>query len=159
MAIQIQIRRDSAADWTSENPILADGEMGLESDTNKIKFGDGSTAWSSLSYFGVAAQYQEALERESNTVLFDNDYIIGNASARTGNILFDFTGAKLGATTWMTHNDSSAFTFPSEGIKYDFEDSEIQAGEDMLYAFTLTDKSIGSEIVQIRLSIKQSLLP
>jgi len=52
--IQIQLRRDVAADWTSANPVLADGEMGLETDTNKFKIGDGTTAWSSLPYGGIA---------------------------------------------------------------------------------------------------------
>jgi hypothetical protein len=51
----IQVRRDTAANWTSANPTLSAGEIGWESDTRKIKFGDGSTAWNSLSYetFGV----------------------------------------------------------------------------------------------------------
>jgi len=49
---QIQIRRGTAAQWTSANPTLAAGEWGYESDTNKAKLGNGSTAWSSLSYFG-----------------------------------------------------------------------------------------------------------
>ena len=52
MAIQIQIRRDLAATWTSDNPTLAQGEMGYETDTGKLKFGDGLTAWTGLSYFG-----------------------------------------------------------------------------------------------------------
>lgn len=51
MAIEIQLRRDTAANWTSVNPILASGEPGYETDTKKIKYGDGSTAWVSLSYF------------------------------------------------------------------------------------------------------------
>lgn len=51
---QIQIRRGTAAAWTAANPILAQGEMGYEIDTQKIKVGNGSTAWNSLSYFPVA---------------------------------------------------------------------------------------------------------
>lgn len=47
---QIQIRRGTAAQWTSANPTLAAGEFGYESDTGKAKIGNGSTAWSSLSY-------------------------------------------------------------------------------------------------------------
>lgn len=47
---KIQIRRDSAADWASTDPVLAEGELGYETDTGKGKFGDGTTAWSSLSY-------------------------------------------------------------------------------------------------------------
>ena len=50
MATKIQLRRDTAADWTSNNPTLAAGEFGWESDTNKFKIGDGSTAWTSLAY-------------------------------------------------------------------------------------------------------------
>lgn len=52
MANRIQIRRDISSNWTSANPILAQGEMGLETDTSKFKFGDGTTAWSSLTYNG-----------------------------------------------------------------------------------------------------------
>jgi hypothetical protein len=50
MPTKIQLRRDTAADWTSNNPTLAAGEFGWESDTSKYKIGDGSTAWNSLGY-------------------------------------------------------------------------------------------------------------
>jgi hypothetical protein len=48
----IQLRRDTAANWTSTDPILSAGEAGFETDTSKLKIGDGATAWSSLAYFG-----------------------------------------------------------------------------------------------------------
>lgn len=51
MATTIRLRRDSAADWTSANPTLALGEAGYETDTGKLKIGDGATAWTSLGYF------------------------------------------------------------------------------------------------------------
>jgi len=51
MADQIQLRRDTAANWTSVDPVLAQGEPGLETDTGKIKYGDGVSAWSALPYF------------------------------------------------------------------------------------------------------------
>lgn len=50
MAVQIQLRRGTAAQWTASNPILAAGEMGLETDTTFFKVGDGITNWNSLSY-------------------------------------------------------------------------------------------------------------
>jgi len=53
MADQIQLRRDTAANWTSANPILASGEFGLETDTDQFKVGDGTTAWTSLGYGGI----------------------------------------------------------------------------------------------------------
>lgn len=51
MSIRMQQKRDTAANWTSNNPTLASGEIGFETDTSKIKIGDGSTAWTGLSYF------------------------------------------------------------------------------------------------------------
>lgn len=53
MAVQIQLRRGTASAWTAANPILADGEIGIESDTDLFKIGDGLTAWTSLSYGGI----------------------------------------------------------------------------------------------------------
>lgn len=47
---QIQMRRDTATNWTSTNPTLAAGEFGLETNTGYTKIGDGSTAWTSLPY-------------------------------------------------------------------------------------------------------------
>ena len=54
MAIQIQLRRGDAADWTSTNPILAEGEVGVEIDTLKLKVGNGTDNWNTLPYFGSA---------------------------------------------------------------------------------------------------------
>ena len=51
MASIIQIRRDTASDWTSANPTLAQGELALETDTLKLKAGNGTTAWTSLAYY------------------------------------------------------------------------------------------------------------
>ena len=51
MATRMQQRRGTAAQWTSANPILAGGEIGFETDTGQFKIGNGSSAWSALSYF------------------------------------------------------------------------------------------------------------
>ena len=71
MADQIQIRRDTAANWTSADPTLAQGELGVETDTNKMKVGNGSTAWSSLSYLidtGGYAAYGDATANFTGTL-------------------------------------------------------------------------------------------
>jgi hypothetical protein len=47
----VRIKNDTAANWTSANPVLALGQPGYETDTAKLKFGDGTTAWTGLSYF------------------------------------------------------------------------------------------------------------
>jgi len=49
--VQIQLRHDTAANWTTANPILKDSEPGRETDTGRLKYGDGVTAWNSLPYF------------------------------------------------------------------------------------------------------------
>ena len=51
--IQLQFRRDPSTTWTTNNPVLAAGEMGIEIDTNKFKVGDGAKDWRSLSYGGL----------------------------------------------------------------------------------------------------------
>jgi hypothetical protein len=50
---QVQVRRGTASQWTSANPTLASGEWGFESDTGKVKIGNGSSAWNSLGYTGA----------------------------------------------------------------------------------------------------------
>ena len=54
------IRNGSAAQWTATNPILLEGEMGIETDTRKYKVGNGVSAWTSLPYYieGVLARGQ-----------------------------------------------------------------------------------------------------
>jgi hypothetical protein len=48
--VRLQLRRGIADDWFDANPTLAAGEIGIETDTNTFKFGDGTTAWNSLAY-------------------------------------------------------------------------------------------------------------
>jgi hypothetical protein len=52
MTTRIKLRRDTAINWTTTNPILAAGEPGLESDTGKIKYGDGVSRWNALEHTG-----------------------------------------------------------------------------------------------------------
>lgn len=54
MATKIQLRRDTAANWETSNPVLSQGEQGLALDNNRIKIGDGLKAWNDLPYQGDA---------------------------------------------------------------------------------------------------------
>src|SRR5271165_2574948 len=59
---QIQFKRDTAAAWTSNNPILTQGEIGYETDTGKFKLGiDGGTTWTSLPYGGLSGPQNTAV--------------------------------------------------------------------------------------------------
>lgn len=48
-----QMRRDTAANWAMRNPVLLDGEFGIEKDTRLFKIGDGVLAWNDLDYGGL----------------------------------------------------------------------------------------------------------
>lgn len=62
---KIQVRRDTAANWTAVNPILSNGEIGYESDTGKFKIGNGSATWNNRPYFSSTVVIPTA----SDTVL------------------------------------------------------------------------------------------
>lgn len=50
MAQQIQLRGGTAAEWAAANPVLAEREFVVETDTNQTKIGDGTTNYNSLPY-------------------------------------------------------------------------------------------------------------
>jgi len=56
---KVLLRNDTASNWTTANPTLGKGEFGIESDTGKLKIGDGSTAWNSLDYWCNGRPYME----------------------------------------------------------------------------------------------------
>ena len=51
---RLRLRRDTASAWTAANPVLLLGEVGIETDTRNFKVGNGSSAWSALSYYLTA---------------------------------------------------------------------------------------------------------
>jgi hypothetical protein len=53
MAVQIQFRRGTASEWASVDPVLAVAEMGIETDTDLFKIGDGASRWNVLDYGGL----------------------------------------------------------------------------------------------------------
>lgn len=53
MGVVIQLRGDTEAAWTAANPVLAEREMALETDTDKFKIGDGTNQWDDLPYGGL----------------------------------------------------------------------------------------------------------
>jgi len=90
----IQLRRDTAANWTSTNPTLASGEMGLETDTNLFKIGDGSTTWSALLY--QTAKISTVTKSATATLALTDAGKVVETSVATGNILTIPTNASVG---------------------------------------------------------------
>lgn len=80
---KILFRRDPAASWTSENPVLSAGEVGLETDTGKIKIGNGSSVWTALSYFigNLPGATLDAIGDVTITSVQNGDFLRYNGSA------------------------------------------------------------------------------
>lgn len=117
MAVIIQIRRGTAAQWTTANTILADGEMGYEKDTSKFKFGDGTTAWNALDYTGGGDSHflgkyisLAALEAAHATAA-DGDYAIVDPGVGTDAKIYIWDANE----GWVEGGGTGASTFADLG--------------------------------------------
>jgi len=86
--VQMAQRSDTAANWTSANPILLAGELGHESDTDKLKIGDGTTNWSGLTYLPIDGTWTGdtiavADGGTGQTTYTDGQLLIGNSTGNT----------------------------------------------------------------------------
>lgn len=90
---QIQVRRGTASQWTSTNPTLASGEWGYETDTGKVKIGNGSTAWTSLGYTGSGTV----------TSITAGTGLSGGTITTSGTIAIDSTVATLTGSQTLTN--------------------------------------------------------
>lgn len=123
----IRLRRDTAANWTSNNPTLAAGEPGLESDTKKIKYGDGTTAWNSLSYLDYVAGATGATGATGPTGATGTAGTNGATGATGSTGATGATGAtgSAGSTTLSGLTDAT-ITTPAQGevLRYNFATSK-----------------------------------
>jgi len=109
---RLQLRHDTAANWTSVNPTLLAGEMGVETDTGKFKVGNGTTAWASLVYAsGPAGPTGAAGTNGSNGAT--------GATGATG------VGLTTGGTTGQVLKKNSATNYDSSWV----DQSTIVAGD------------------------------
>jgi hypothetical protein len=71
MPVQVQLRRGTTSDWSTANPTLASGEVGVDTSLTKFKVGNGSTAWNSLGYATITFQGAYA----GGTTYYPNDIV------------------------------------------------------------------------------------
>jgi len=101
MANIIKLRRDTAANWASVNPVLASGEMGLDTTNDKIKIGNGSSTWSALPYAfdtptGVTTKANSAQSAAESTA---SGYVSTHAALATSH---GVAGAIVGTSDTQT---------------------------------------------------------
>ena len=109
MAIQIQLRRGTASQWTAANTLLAQGEIGLETDTSKLKLGDGSTLWNSLSYFSAGSGVTAVTATSPVASSGGLTPVISMPAATTS------VSGYLTSTDWNTFNGKGSGTVTSVG--------------------------------------------
>lgn len=95
----LQVRGDTATNWTNANPILLVREIGLETDTKYFKFGDGTTAWNSLGYPGLPKSRITGIENVDNTSDINKPVSTAQAAAdlSTLNTAKAYTDSELAA--------------------------------------------------------------
>lgn len=116
MTARLQNRRDTAANWTSNNPTLAAGEIGYETDTAKLKIGDGTTAWSSLAY-AVGSIAVSSITPSTSDALGVGSIELGHASdttiARSSAGVVTIEGATVATTTGTQTLTNKTLTAPT----------------------------------------------
>jgi hypothetical protein len=118
MTVKIQVRRGTASAWTSANPTLSAGEIGFETDTLKIKIGDGTTAWTSLGYTtsGAAGYATTATAGGTTTLTVSSAYAqFFTGSANQTVVLPVASTMTLGGSFYINNNSTGTLTFNSSG--------------------------------------------
>ena len=113
---QINIRRDTAANFTSANPTLALGEIAYETDTRNIKVGDGATAWTALGYINPY-RGGTAAAPTSNTVLGSGAGAAMQSGATLNTVVGNNAGAAITTGTRNTAVGMGALQATQTGIR------------------------------------------
>jgi hypothetical protein len=89
MTTRIKLRRDTAANWTTNDPVLALGEAGYDTTNNELRVGDGTTVWSGLESIGGTGDKIIAEKTYSNNYSDGNEhtfaYTTGSIAVQIGN--------------------------------------------------------------------------
>lgn len=111
---RIQIRRGTAAAWAAANPTLLSGEPGLETDTGRIKYGDGATAWNALRYVGSGwAAYVPVLTAVTTNPTLGSGSIAEGRWRDTGHELIVDVYIKFGASGVNAGNGQYRISLPA----------------------------------------------
>lgn len=122
MSKQIQVRRDTASNWTTNNPTLSSGEIGYETDTGKIKVGDGTTAWTSLDY--IIQQLDVTTKGDLQTYSTQTTRL----GVGTNNQLLSADSTEPTGLKWIDPPASSPLTTKGDIYTYDTDNARLPVG-------------------------------
>lgn len=147
MADRIQIRRDLAANWTSANPILAQGEEGFEIDVNpfKLKIGDGTTPWNSLPYFTGAVTPSSVVISAGTQAFTGSNFTFQNANGLTFGMDNGTLSASYNSTQFLGTAVTSNFRFTSQNsqLRFTSQDTQLQfTSANSNFRFTSQDSQL-----------------
>lgn len=111
MVAKIQLRNDISTEWRTVNPVLLPGEIGVETDTNLFKIGNGNTTWNDLNY-GAAP----AVRFNNPPGTFSWEHPVGTLAIVNGGRVFVLISATIGNAVWVeliTPNDIDDAMFKS----------------------------------------------
>ena len=153
MADLIQIRRDTAANWTSANPTLAQGELGLETDTSKIKAGDGSTAWTSLGYLidtGGYAAYSDATANFTGTLQNGGSNVVVDTDIGSTVQAYDANTTTSTNTQTLTNKTIRDTVYALSGTAFDATNGAVQT-KTLAANTTFTDSLSSGDAIVLQL--------
>jgi hypothetical protein len=111
MTTQIKLRRDLSIAWTDANPILALGEPGLETDTVKLKYGDGTTHWNDLPYANGLPEGMISGSWDDEPTLFnDNANGYHRIQTQAGSYFYDDNQYSRNTLSWHDMGDYSNYS-------------------------------------------------
>ena len=112
----IKIRRGLSTDWATVNPVPAQGEPCMETDTGKLKLGDGLTHWNTLPYYTVTVNYPITLTGDA-TIPYESSIMIVTADPGTADrILNPSSDFANGSLIMMENVGTFAVLFDSTGL-------------------------------------------
>ena len=125
--VTILLRNDTASNWTTENPVLSKGEIGVEIDTNKFKFGDGIKTWSNLDYAGTVVSSSstngkikiDGVDTTVYTLPIGSSTIGGvkTTASGAGTVAIDSNGAMaLNTVSGLSAGDYTKVTVDTHGV-------------------------------------------
>lgn len=107
---RIQLKHGLASSWTEKNPVLLAGEMGIETDTLKMKVGDGTSSWKTLGYLGANANDILAIINENRDSCTIVEVVEGQSDAEALATISNPKNGDIATLTKVINGNKKSYT-------------------------------------------------